>query len=186
MQNAFDVVIILGASLKRTKASPQASPQTVKNVEKFKDLNFKGPVILSGGFSYQGLTEAAAMYKLLDPEHKESRYFLEQKSSSSDGNVKFCLDIVQAHGWKNILVIDQPVHLFQLKLLFQHYIRLRHLDISLNFIPAKATYGSNVKWWQYQSKLVYFIYQILSTCYYILKGKINVQDISCIIKRRGL
>jgi len=183
VQNAFDVVIVLGASLNRTKASPQ----TVKNVEKFKDLNFRGPVILSGGFSYQGLTEAAVMYDLLDPEHKESRYFLEQESGSSNDNVQFCLDIIQEHGWKNIMVIDQPLHMFQLKLLFKHYIRLRNLDLNLIFVPAEAVYGDNLKWWQYSHPLVYSMYLRLCTCYYILKGKITLQDIIlCIIKRRGL
>jgi uncharacterized SAM-binding protein YcdF (DUF218 family) len=167
-------MIVLGASLNRTKASPQ----TVKNVEKFKDLNFKGTVILSGGFSYQGFTEAAIMYDLLDPKHKKSRYLLEEKSSSSNENVQFCLDIIQKHGgWKNIAVVDQPLHLFQLKLLFKHYLRLRHLDLNLKFIPARAVYGDNVKWWQYSHPLVYFIYLILCTCYYILKGKINLKDI---------
>lgn len=166
-------MIVLGASLNRTKASPQ----TVKNVEKFKDLNFKGPVILSGGFSYQGLTEAAIMYDLLDSEHKENRYFLEQESSSSDGNVQFCLDIIQKNGWKNVVVIDQPLHLFQLKLLFKHYIRLRGLNIKVEFISANPVYGDNLKWWQYSHPLVYFIYLILCSCYYILKGKINLRDI---------
>lgn len=183
MRNEIDVVIVLGASLNRTKASPQ----TVKNVEKFKDLNFRGPVILSGGFAYQEFTEAAVMYDLLNPGHKESRYFLEQESGSSDDNVRFCLDIIQEHRWRKVAVIDQPLHLFQLRLLFKHYIRLRELDLELSFIPAKATYGSNVKWWQYSHPWVYSMYLKLCTCYYILKGKITFRDIiSCIIKRRGL
>jgi len=177
MRNQVDVVIVLGASLKNAST---LSPQTIENLSKLKELNLvKVPVILSGGyFKEKGDTEALLMLNHIDKESNHFKYIhIENESGSSDENVRFCLDIIQEHQWRKVAVIDQPLHLFQLRLLFKHYIRFRKLDLELNFIPAKATYGSNVKWWQYSHPWVYNIYLILCTCYYVLKGKITLQDI---------
>lgn len=186
MRNEVDVVIVLGASLKNTSV---LSPQTIENVSKLKELNLKVPVILSGGYSKgnKNDTEASLMLSdIIKRGHAFGSIYLETQSRDSSENVQFSLEIIKKHGWKNIMVIDQPLHLYQLKLLFQHYIGLRNLDVKVEFISADPVYGDNIKWWQYSHHLVYFTYLVLCTCYYILKRKITLRDIiSCIIKRRG-
>ena len=177
-----DVIVVLGASLKDAKT---LSPQTLENLqrllEKLDKWSLQIPIILSGGFSKDGdNSEASLMIKALQIQDRIDQLgpiYIEDKSNNSSENVKLSLDIIQAHNWSKILVIDQPLHLFQLKLLFKHFIRLRHLKIELNFIPAKAVYGGNAKWWQYSHQWVYFSYLVLCTFYYILKRKINLQDI---------
>lgn len=175
MQFDVDVVIVLGASLKNASI---LSPQTIQNLAKLKELSLKVPVILSGGYFKESkkYTEALLMFNHLDKESIGPIY-LENKSRDSSENVQYSLDIIQEYGWKNVIVIDQPLHLYQLKLLFQHYIRLRGLNIKVEFIPAEGVYGGNVKWWQYSHPLVYSMYLRLCTCYYILKGKITLRDI---------
>jgi len=173
----IDVRIVLGASL---KAPSQLSKQSLKNLDKLAEIGLEAPIILSGGF-YKGNkndTEASLMLNEVNKisEHLRSIY-LETESRDSSENVQFSLDIIQEHGWKNIVIIDQPLHFFQLKLLFKHYIRLRQLDLNLIFVPAEGVYGGNVKWWQYSYSFVYFVYLALCTCYYILKGKITFLDI---------
>jgi len=177
MRNEIDVVIVLGASLKNASTLSQ---QTIENVSKLKELNLKVPIILSGGYSKGNKddTEASLMLSdIIKRGHTFGSIYLETKSRDSSENVQYSLDIIQKHGWKNIIAIDQPLHLFQLKLLFKHYIRLRNSDIKVEFIPANPVYGDNVKWWQYSHRWVYFIYLILCTCYYVLKEKITLQDI---------
>jgi len=176
LKNASNVMIVLGASLKNASTLSQ---QTIENVSKLKELNLKVPIILSGGF-YKGNkndTEASLMLHEITISGDFGPIYLETKSQNSSENVQFSLDIIQEHGWKNIVIIDQPLHLYQLKLLFQHYIRLRGLNIKVEFISANPVYGDNIKWWQYSHRWVYFIYLVLCTCYYILKGKITLQDI---------
>ena len=183
--DVIDVIVILGASLEK---SSKISKQSIENVNAFekmiRDANMKMeiPMILSGGYSKGNKddTEASLMLSdIIKRGHTFGSIYLETKSRDSSENVQYSLDIIQEHGWKNIIVIDQPLHLFQLKLLFKHYIRLRNLDldIKIEFIPANPVYGDNVKWWQYSYSLVYFIYLALCTCYYILKRKITLRDI---------
>jgi len=178
MRNQVDIVIVLGASVRNAST---LSPQTIQNLAKLKELSLKVPVILSGGFYYKGNkndTEASLMMNEVRKISENLRsVYLETESRDSSENVQFSLDIIEEHRWKNIVIIDQPLHFFQLKLLFKHYLRLRHLDLNLKFIPAEGVYGNNVKWWQYSHPLVYNIYLILCTCYYVLRGKINLQDI---------
>jgi len=180
LKSDVDVIIILGASLKNTSI---LSPQSIQNLAKLKELSLKVPVILSGGYSKGNKddTEASLMLSNIikrDHDHAFGSIYLETKSRDSSENVQYSLDIIQEHGWKNIMVIDQPLHLYQLKLLFQHYIRLRGLNIKVEFISANPVYGDNIKWWQYSHRWVYFIYLVLCTCYYILKGKITLRDIN--------
>ena len=186
-ENEVDVAMILGASL---KSASVLSPQSIQNLEKLKELSLKVPVILSGGYSKGNKNDTEASLMMNEVSKISENFgsiYLETESRDSSENVRFSLDIIQKHGWKNIVVIDQPLHLLQLKLLFKHYIRLSKMCVKVSFIPANPVYRNNIKWWQYSHPLVYFIYLMLCTCYYILKRKITLQDIiSCIIKRRGL
>lgn len=184
MQFDIDVVVILGASLEKPS---KLSKQSIENVNAFEKMirdakiRRETPIILSGGYSKGNKddTEASLMLSAIRKRGDTfgSIYLETKKSRDSSDNVQFSLDIIQEHGWKNIVIIDQPLHLFQLRLLFKHYIQLRHLDISLTFVPAEAVYGDNVKWWQYSNPLVYSMYLVLCTCYYILKGKITLCDL---------
>lgn len=183
MKFDVDVVVILGASLEKPSKLSKESIENVNTFEKMiRDAKIRRetPIILSGGYSKGNKDDTEASLMLSNIMKRGGTFgsiYLETKSRDSSENVKLSLDIIQAHDWKDILVVDQPLHLFQLKLLFKHYIRLRKLDIKLNFIPGKAVYGGNAKWWQYSHRWVYFIYLILCTCYYILKGKITLRDI---------
>ena len=181
-----DVVVVLGASLKDAST---LSPQTLQNLAKLEEEFYyvKTPVILSGGYFKENMkTEASLMFKSLEEKlNTFGPIYLENESSNSSENVQFSLEIIQKHRWKNIVIIDQPLHLFQLRLLFKHYVRLKHLNLKLTFISAEAVYGNNLKWWQYSHFAVYFVYQILSTCYYILKGKITLRDIIQVLFKEG-
>jgi len=173
----MDVVVVLGASL---EAPSKLSKQSVKNIDQLEKLRLKVPIILSGGFYKrdESNTEASLMNLELGTRSGDfGPIYLENKSWNSNENVEFSLNIIQEHGWKDIVIIDQPLHLFQLRLLFKHYVRLKHLNLKLTFISAEAVYGGNVKWWQYSHRSVYYTYLQLSTCYYIFKRKITLRDI---------
>jgi uncharacterized SAM-binding protein YcdF (DUF218 family) len=174
-----DVFVILGASLSdAVTLSPQSYENLKKLQEEKKRWKMKKSLILSGGFSINGIeSEASLLENILSYFKEEFSLICEDKSKNSAQNIEFSLKIIQEHTWRNVAVIDQPLHLFQLKLLFKHFIRVKHLNIHLEFIPAEAVYGNNVKWWQYSHPIVYFTYLALCNCYYLLRRKITITDI---------
>jgi len=191
-----DAIIIIGAGLRRMYGEIVCSVQSVYNVDKAIDLleelrNKNIALVFSGGFSLDSETEAKTMEKYFKETYPEIyNYFfdkafrisigdfnsncsihLESKSRNSYDNIRYSLDLAEQNGWRNIIIIDQPMHLPQLKLLAHRELRKRHLRIHLDFVAAEMVWGCNVQK-QWASPLKFLIYEILSTGYYMLKGKI--------------
>jgi len=175
-----DAVVVLGAGLIREGNRVICSPQSKSNVEKGIELltfvsrfsNEKKPLVFSGGFCLEGESEAEAMYKdFAERGFPLQEIYLETQSKNSYGNIFYCLNLVEKYEWRRITLIDQPMHLVQLKLLATKELRRRNLLTRIEFVAADPVWGNNIQK-QWSSPTKFFMYQILSTGYYLLKGKI--------------
>jgi len=182
-----DAIIVIGAGLKRMNDEIACSAQSVQNVEKAldlleelgtKDIN----LVFSGGFSLDSKTEAETMKKYFKEHYSEmyayyfesnSVVYLETKSRNSYDNIRYSLNLAEQNKWRNIIFIDQPMHLLQLKLLATKELRKRNLrhSVIVEFIGAEPVWGGNAQK-QWRNPFVFALYEILSTGYYLLKGKI--------------
>jgi len=171
-----DAIIVLGAGLRVMYDTIVCSIQSVHNVEKGVELvtEYKDvALVFSGGFTLDSETEATAMrkyFKKVYPEIDNDTY-LEIQSKNSYGNVYYCLNLVKKEQWSNIVIVDQPMHLFQLKLLANKELRKRKSNVRINFVASEPVWGNNIQK-QWKNPFVFGVYEFLSTRYYLLKGKI--------------
>ncbi len=170
-----DAIIVIGAGLLEIKEHIICSNQTRNNVDKAKNLLFQYstylPLVFSGGYTYYGITEAEAMYEYFINSIGKSVYhgdiYLEFQSQNNYDKIKYCLNLIQEQNWHNIIIIDQPMRLFQLKILVYKEIKRRKLNVRIDFVGAQPTWGENIQP-QWRNPVVFVIYEILSTGYYII------------------
>lgn len=100
-------VIVLGCKVNGTKASYALWMRT-DNAAKYLQAHPDAVAILSGGQGHdEGISEAKAMEAIFKKEGiPESRYFLEDKSTSTDENMAFSKRIMEEHGLSKKVVIS--------------------------------------------------------------------------------
>lgn len=177
-----DAIIVIGAGLLKDGVNIIPSAQTQKNVERLIQLlidynnrwNDQIPVVFSGGYTANTKDEATIMQEYFFKNFKmfsDRVVWLEFQSKNSYENIKYCINLIEKENWQYVIVIDQPMHLLQLRLLAKKEMRQRKSKFHLDFIGAESVWGQNIQP-QWSSPIKFFIYEILSTGYYLLKGKI--------------
>lgn len=177
-----DAIIVIGAGLLKDGVNIIPSAQTQKNVERLIQLlidynnlwNDQIPVVFSGGYTADTKDEATIMEEYFFQNFKmfsERAVWLEFQSKNSYENIYYCLNLIEKEGWQHVIVIDQPMHLPQLKLLTAKELRRRRRKLKIFFVGAESVWGNNIQS-QWSSPFRFFLYEILSTSYYLLKGKI--------------
>jgi uncharacterized SAM-binding protein YcdF (DUF218 family) len=105
--------VIMGIGIDVSKDGQKASPQSEAVALKVLELFLKGRgknILLSGGYSAGGITEAKAMDDIISKEVSKSKIILEEKSYRTYLNAKYTLPILEEKGWKNTIIIAQQWH----------------------------------------------------------------------------
>ena len=134
--NKVDYVIVLGARLYGDKPAP-ALEERLKTASKYLAKNEDISVVVTGGQGdNEDIPEAEAMAKyLINNGIAENRIIIENKSTSTFENLKFCLDILRDMGEKEdleVLIVTNDYHLFRSKFL------ARRLGMIPYRLPAKT------------------------------------------------
>ncbi|NMB92146.1 MAG: YdcF family protein, partial [Parcubacteria group bacterium] len=149
-----DAIIVIGAGLLKDGTNIIPSIQTKNNIEKavqliidYNKLNHDAmpiPLVFSGGYTINGKEEAIVMQEYFFKNFgmfTERNIWLEFQSKNSYENIAFCLNLIRKENWKQVIIIDQPMHLLQLRLLSNKELRIRELKTSLYFIGAEPAWG---------------------------------------------
>ena len=117
-----DYVIVLGAAVRGTKVSLSLKDRLEVAYEYIKDNDCK--VILSGGQgSGEDITEAEAMKRyLIEKGIDEDRLIKEDKSSSTQENIKYSFDIInEENDDPSIIIVTSNYHVYRAKKLARKY-----------------------------------------------------------------
>ncbi len=131
----LDIVIVLGAGVNGTE--PSYSLKTRLDMA-YRVLLRNGDAvcIVSGGQGEnEDISEALCMYNYLTEKGIDSdRIILEDKSSTTEENVRFSLDIIESRGMtgKKIAVVTSEYHVYRARLMFEKN------GYSVKGIPAKT------------------------------------------------
>lgn len=118
-----DVIIVLGCRIKGDKPSLSL----IKRVNAASDYlknNQKAAAILSGGQGAdENLSEALCMYNmLLEKGIDKNRLIMEDKSTNTDENIRFSLELIEDFGFsKNTAVATSEYHQLRTKLICRRY-----------------------------------------------------------------
>lgn len=109
--DAFDVAIVLGAKL-RPDGSP--SPAMVRRVGHGVQVlreGRAGALLMTGGETGAGITEARAMAGLAQAAGAPAaRIHLEEQAHNTIENALFSVPLIRRHGWRRLLVVTDSYH----------------------------------------------------------------------------
>ena len=115
-----DYVIVLGAQVRGTKPSLTLNMR-IEAAANYLLENSKSIVICSGGQGEgEQITEALAIKQgLLNLGIEENRIQLEEKSTNTVENLKFCMEIIQ-DPYAKVVVVTSDFHIYRAKKIAEH------------------------------------------------------------------
>ncbi len=128
-------VIVLGDALKHDGTPGTYMPERVKKAAELYAMNKNIKIIVSGGVSENGITEAYLMKKLLVEKHgvPSSSIYLEDRSRDTVENAYYSLQIANTLNLDHITVIDSSWHIKRSYSLFEEMFR------GFKVVPLPAT-----------------------------------------------
>lgn len=140
-----DAVIVLGAGVNGERPS-LALQSRIDAVEEYLQEHPDIPVVLSGGQGPgEDITEAEAMYRALktEDEAENSRFILEEKSTSTEENLAFSKELLLQNG------IDPAEDTIAIVTNDFHLVRARMLAEEQGYETAYGV-GAPIPWWWLQ------------------------------------
>jgi uncharacterized SAM-binding protein YcdF (DUF218 family) len=135
-----DVIIAVGADV--SKDGNSASPYSRAIADKAVELHRQGKasaVLLVGGNSAGGVTEAGGMALVVTDRVPGSNLLLEMESRNTIENAKLALPILQANGWTSAIVVAQQWHARRVRAIFRK--TWGQAGIRIFVIKAHSDYG---------------------------------------------
>ncbi|MBI3127823.1 MAG: YdcF family protein [Candidatus Tectomicrobia bacterium] len=142
---AYDAVLVLGAALRRDGSPSPALRRRALHGASLVREGHAPVLLLSGGRRRPPRTEAEAMRALALAEGvPPGRIVLEDRSVSTLENAVFSHRILAREGWRRVLVVSDPYHLYRGVWL------LRRLGLEAHGSPAPGGREANPAWrWAY-------------------------------------
>ncbi|MCX6785169.1 MAG: YdcF family protein [Candidatus Komeilibacteria bacterium] len=163
------VLIVHGCGLYTDGRLTECAQERVDWARKLLTEGLAQQIILSGGYTNGGLTEAQAMADYLKKQGvSSSQLFLESKSQSTWQNVLNSLEILKQHNWSRILVVTSPFHTARTFLVWQKVCPGCELEISSPRTSWLLTPGLSSRW----SGLKMLVREYLALGYYKLSGRL--------------
>lgn len=139
--DGYDVALVLGARL-RDDGTP--SPALVRRVEHGAELLKAGAVghlLMSGGPTSPGGTEAAVMRDLaLAAGAGGELITLERRAQNTIQNALFCRALLRRHNWRRVLVVTDAFHVPRSRYIFAR------LGLAVTVIGVRPARPS-AQWW---------------------------------------
>jgi len=136
-----DVLMGIGIDVSKDglKASPQSEAVALKILELFQEGKGKN-VLLSGGYSVGGITEAKSMDNIFSKKVSKLKPILEEKSYRTYMNADCTLPILKEKGWKNAIIVAQQWHARRVRATFRK--RWAKCGVHFAVIKARSKYGT--------------------------------------------
>lgn len=116
-----DAAIVLGAKIRSNETPSSAlASRLKKSIELFqqKKVNY---ILVSGGMSEAGVTEASVMKAYLEKRNIPSdRIIVEDQSKDTKTNAEYSVAIMKKRGLKSFIVVSQYFHLLRASLTFKN------------------------------------------------------------------
>jgi uncharacterized SAM-binding protein YcdF (DUF218 family) len=131
-----DVILVLGAAV---WPGERPSPILLSRIQKGVELYHQGyadTLILSGGLGGNPPSEAEAMRRVaVQMGVPDAAIVLEDRSHSTQENIRNTAAIMAAHGWSSALVVSDPYHLYRACRM------ARDAGIDAQPVPAEDSHG---------------------------------------------
>ncbi len=116
----YDVVVVMGASLKPDGTPSIALTRRARHGAALVNSGTAGSVLFSGGRAVKGVTEADAMLQIglamnLEPE----QMVLESASTDTWENAHNSVAIIKQKGWQKVVLVSDDYHLSRAQLAFK-------------------------------------------------------------------
>lgn len=155
-----DVAIVLGAAAYGDKPSPVFEQRIAHGIELYKKGTVKR-LILTGGYgegAEYSESEVARLYALSQGV-PERALLLEKKSRTTLDNLRFARDIMKEHGFKNALLVSDPLHMERAAWMMQD------LGVTAWRSPTLTT-----RYTSFESKTGFLAREIYAVTAYIIGG----------------
>ena len=117
-----DVIVVLGAAVRKTGAPSPALRRRVLHAVNLMREGRSQAMLLTGGLGEYPPTEAEVMRKIaLQEGIPAERIFLEQEATTTFESVLLCTRIMRQHGWSSAIVVSDPYHLFRTTATFRAF-----------------------------------------------------------------
>jgi uncharacterized SAM-binding protein YcdF (DUF218 family) len=163
-----DVIIVLGAGMKKTGEINKTAQERIKEAELLFDDGFSQNIILAGGkdkkYHYIN-SEKAEDYALQIGIPKEN-IFLETKSKNTYENAVFSQTIMQQNNWKSALIVTSDFHTKRSCWIFHK------LKMQVKCIASKPNLISPESTWDRLTRFKNIVREYGAMIYFKLKGYI--------------
>jgi uncharacterized SAM-binding protein YcdF (DUF218 family) len=147
-----DVIIVLSGGLDRI-------PYGVKLYQS----GYANKILLSGGNKYANRNMKQLTLSLGVPE---SSILQEDQSRTTYENAKYSLKIVQAQGYKSVIVVTDPYHTRRSSIIFNQVFKGKGIDVTMCSVPYNP--AMTYEWWEDRYSTVWVISEYLKLVWHYL------------------
>lgn len=138
-----DAVIVLGCSVYGSTASPFLEKRTLLGEEIYKNGQAKKIIVSGGKGSGENISEAECMKNILISKGvKEEDIILEDKSTSTDENIRFSKEKMKENNLNTAIVVSNKFHLRRAQILCNRYdVEAKYDGVFLDNYKGDEIYG---------------------------------------------
>ncbi len=155
-----DVILVL--------AGDDNGERTAAGIELYKQ-GYAGHLLMSGGPLAWHLTAAAWMKKqAVEAEVPAAAILTEDRSRSTIENAQFSLPLLEARGFRSVILVTSPYHTRRAALVFKKLYRPRGIGVTVYPVPRSEFQPHD--WWLRHEDTGYVVWEYVSRLMYLLKG----------------
>lgn len=161
-----DVIIVLGGGLKKDGSVGKIVANRIREGLALEHALYSQTIFFSGGPVKSKLyTESVQMLDYAtNVEQEKGVFFAETQSTSTRGNAEFSKIMMQEHNWNTALLVTSQYHELRACRTF------RKLQINVICVPANASLGPKLTYWEQFGLLKGVIREYGATVYYWMRG----------------
>jgi uncharacterized SAM-binding protein YcdF (DUF218 family) len=122
-------------------------------------------ILLTGGPEGDDITGAEIMQEqALSLGVPKDHILLEEESTSTYGNAKYTLEIMEAKNFESAILVTSPYHTRRASIIFDRF--FKNIDLTICSVPYDSSHTG--KWWQNRHTVKIIVSEYLKLIYYYL------------------